>query len=432
MSAPAKAPMTARRLALEVLESWDPSSVYAADLLASLEKQYKISPADRHLAQSLVLGSIRNLMLLDFWVNHLRGSGPLKPTPRHILRLGLLQLLILGFPDHAAVFETVALASPREKPVVNAILRRAGREKDELLAAAAASAPNIRFSLPKFLTDRWFARFGKEDAEKLCISFNEPSSLVVRVNRLKPDAAPPEGAEPVPGAPDFFRISGGLPSDLFASGNLYGQDPATRVAPQLLAPQPGETVLDACAAPGGKAGILAQLMGNEGALVATDPNPARLDRLRTNLKRLGATCAQVRQFDWTAPSPPTSPDSPGAMHYDRILLDVPCSNTGVLGRRVDARWRLTKKSLLELRPVQLAIVQGAVPLLKPGGSLVYSTCSLEPEENEEMVEEILRLFPDLALVEQHLVLPGADGGDGAFAALLRRADAAGGEAPNPA
>jgi 16S rRNA (cytosine967-C5)-methyltransferase len=200
---------------------------------------------------------------------------------------------------------------------------------------------------------------------------------------------------------------------LLKTGAIYIQDPSTRHAVDLLDPRPGERVLDACAAPGGKAFLIAAARGSAEGLLCTDSNDSRLPRLRENLARLHCGAAEVALHDWSTPAP-------AAWHaaFDAILLDVPCSNTGVLRRRVDARWRLRPADLGQLVDLQRAIVRHALPCMRPGGRLVYSTCSVEDEENDHQVAQFLECHPQLRLLDSHRVLPQRDGFDGAFAARL--------------
>jgi len=214
-------------------------------------------------------------------------------------------------------------------------------------------------------------------------------------------------------APGFHKLAGPLPIDLLASGSVYIQDPATRHAVELLAPQPGERILDACAAPGGKAFLIAAALGSADSLVCTDSNEKRLPRLRDNLARLGCAPADVAVHDWTQPAPA---DWHGA--FDAILLDVPCSNTGVIRRRVDVRWRLQTQHLDALLATQRKILENAVPCLKPGGRIVYSTCSIEADENADQVERFLADHPEFKLAGSRQILPFRDGTDGAYAARL--------------
>jgi 16S rRNA (cytosine967-C5)-methyltransferase len=217
----------------------------------------------------------------------------------------------------------------------------------------------------------------------------------------------------VANAPGFFLLEGPLPIALLAAGAIYIQDPATRHAVELLAPQPGERILDACAAPGGKAFLIAAALGSAASLVCTDSNAKRLPRLRQNLTRLHAAEATVDIHDWTQPAPP-------AWHgaFDGILLDVPCSNTGVMRRRVDVRWRLQAPDIDALVHTQRLILENALPCLKPGGRLVYSTCSLEHAENLGQIEAFLAAHPGLTLHSTRDALPFRDHTDGAFAARI--------------
>ena len=205
--------------------------------------------------------------------------------------------------------------------------------------------------------------------------------------------------------PPFTRL------DSFQQGWFYVQDPSTLLAVRELDPQPGERVLDLCAAPGGKLTYIAQLMRNEGCLVAHEATAERLRLVEQNCTRLGVTCVQT-VLPSTLNSQPSTP-------YNRILVDAPCSNTGVMRRRVDLRWRIRPTEIMRLRATQVQLLQQAALLLKPGGTLVYSTCSLEPEENGELVGEFLKSNPQFELKFERALLPFADGVDGAYVAVLR-------------
>ncbi len=395
-----------RSLALDLLLRWQDSDVFIDQLLADADRRHTLSPPDRALLHALVLGVLRHGNLLDLWIDRLR-QGKLKDGPRWILRLGLFQFMHMGMPEHAAVNESVRLAR-HEKGLINAILRSAIREKSTLQAVAELAPADIRYSLPEFLCERWERRFGVGAFHRLAARTQEPAAAFVRLNRLKPQPTPDLG-EPVPDAPDFFRVQH-LPRPELAAGTVYAQDPATSVAPAMLAPTPGSRVLDACAAPGGKTAMLAQMMENRGTLLATDLQAVRLDRLSGNLSRLGVTCAAVESLDWSVPRP-----AGDNRMFDFILLDVPCSNTGVLQRRVDGRWRLTEDDIPRMAALQWKIVENTVPRLAPGGRLVYSTCSLEPEENEAQAERMVAAFPHLRRTITREVLPHETGWDGAFA-----------------
>jgi 16S rRNA (cytosine967-C5)-methyltransferase len=361
---------------------------------------------------------LRNLTLLDFWIDRLR-SGGLDYDTRDLLRLGLYQLFLLEIPEHAAVFETVALAAPRSRSLVNAVLRSATRAKTDLWRDANTRDFSVRKSHPQFLIDRWSENFGETNTEALCDWNNRPAPVYARINRIRISdetfLAQHADAQALPGQKNFVRLRN-IPQDALAAGHCYIQDPSTANACLLLDPQPGDRVLDACAAPGGKTAYTAELMKNEGFLLACDRDENRVETLRNNLERLDARIAQSVRHDWTSGRGLPEQDA-----FDRILVDAPCTNTGVMRRRVDLRWRLTPDDFSRMAVEQLAIVRTTIPLLKPGGVLVYSTCSIEPEENEEVVRAILAEFPFLKLAGQISLLPFRDGFDGAYAAKLVRA-----------
>ncbi len=406
-----------RRLSVEVLESWQKSPRFAIELLDDKVRQAALSGPNAAFLHDIVLTTLRHLNLLDHWIDQLTNGKHLDHRARWVLRIGLVQLLILGVPSHAAVNETVAAAG-RAAALVNAVLRRAGRESDKLLAQRPGLPLAVAYSHPEFLIRRWIKIMGKEKAEALCQWNQTLAPTFIRINRLHDGAD--ERLAQLPGLTphneeDFFQCEN-TPREALKQGLCYAQDPSTAMAPRMLAPLPGETVLDACAAPGGKTAILAQLMCGEGKLIACDSSSTRLTRLRENLTRLHAHIAQVHQHDFLSGSPPPF----GSMLFDRILLDVPCSNTGVMRRRIDVRWRLAEDEFATLAATQRAIVESALRYLKPGGSLVYSTCSIDPEENQQLVKAVLAAHPELELAESRLLFPPKDLTDGAYAARLVR------------
>ena len=244
---------------------------------------------------------------------------------------------------------------------------------------------------------------------------NLPATTYFRVNPLAPTPETLPGT-PLEDAPGFYHLEGALPSALLATGAVYIQDPATRHAVALLDPQPGERILDACAAPGGKAFLIAAALGSAQGLVCTDSNEKRLPRLRENLERLHANEATIEIHDWTEPAPAKWHGS-----FDAILLDVPCSNTGVIRRRVDVRWRLQAPDIEKISITQRKILENALVCLKPGGRIVYSSCSIEHDENLGLVEAFLVDHPELKLHSTRDALPFRDQTDGAFAARIEYA-----------
>ncbi|MEO5722386.1 MAG: 16S rRNA (cytosine(967)-C(5))-methyltransferase RsmB [Chthoniobacterales bacterium] len=411
--------MTARGLAFAALREWRTGRRFADAILQERLRDSPLSGADRAFATELFYGVLRNLTLLDFWIGLLR-SGALDVTSRDLLRLGLYQIFILRTPGHAAVFETVALASARRRSLSNGVLRTAQRRFAELEAAARAAPLGTRKSHPQFLIDRWSQTFGHEAAIAFCEWNNQPAPVYARINPLRISREQflrdQPSSEPLPEIPAFVRLAQ-IPLEALTRGECYIQDPSTRLACELLDPQPSDDVLDACAAPGGKTAYLAALMQNRGTLIACDRDSTRVQILRENLEGLGVANAQTFQHDWSN-GPAFSDHVPST--FDRILLDAPCTNTGVMRRRVDVRWRLRPADFVRMQSEQLRILRTLVLLLKVGGSLVYSTCSTESEENEQVVARALAEFPFLALAEQKTVLPFRDGFDGAFAARLIR------------
>ena len=393
----------------------------------------RLSPVDRGLCHELVCGTVRWQATLDWLIARKTGGRGQKLALQNLLRLGLYQIFWLDrIPDHAAVNETVELAKHAgfntQAGFVNAVLRGYLREADEtkkLLADLKNSQPALGYSQPEWLVEKWRKNFGDEKTRQLLEWNNTPPKNFARSNTLKTDAGKlverwrEENVEY-----DFFTRDwtgenlvfelkshpplATLPS--FRDGWFYIQDPGTLLAVRELDPQPGETILDLCAAPGGKATFIAQLMENQGRLVAHDTFPDRLKLIEENCQRLGVTCVETIL--------PSTLNSQLSTSFDRVLVDAPCSNTGVLRRHVDLRWRISPEEILRLQKTQFELLRQAASVLKPGGTLVYSTCSLEPEENSEVVKEFLAAHQNFKLASERQLLPFADNVDGAFVAHL--------------
>ena len=409
---------SARQTALAALRLWRREKRFADSIISGLLAKTGLAASDRAFALDMFYGVLRNLTLLDFWIDCLRASH-IEINVRDTLRLGLYQVFLLKTPEHAAVYETVAIAPQKQRSIINAILRTATRQKNELLAQAEAQPLFVRTSHPQFLVERWQQRFGAEYTEKLCKWNNRPAPVYGRINRIKTDTESflklyPD-LRPLPDNPDFVEFNS-LPTDALDSGHCYIQDPSTAIACQLLDPKPGERILDACAAPGGKTAYLAQLMQNRGVIIACDRDRERLQILKDNVRRLGATTVRAVRHDWTRNHLPEEILS--IAPFDRVLLDAPCTNTGVVRRRIDVRWRLRPEDFSRMSNEQLIISRAVLGLLKPGGILVYSTCSLEREENEQVVRRLLAEVPGLSLKKETDSLPFRDNFDGAFAAKL--------------
>ncbi len=398
--------------------------------------QARLAPADRALCRELVLGVVRWQATLDWLIARKTAGRTQKPALQNLLRLGLYQLFWLDrVPDHAAVHETVELAKRGgfgpQAGFVNAVLRDYLREREvteRLLAELKTTQPHLGCSHPAWLVARWQQRWGAEKARQLLDWNNTPPNTFARVNTLQIDAGKLVErwrAEDV--EYDFVRRNwleeklvfelkvhpplGQLPS--FAEGWFYVQDPSTLLAVRELDPQPAESVLDLCAAPGGKTTYIAQLMRDEGRIVACDVSQERLKLIHENCARLGVTCVDPILISTLGRRPST--------HFDRVLVDASCSNTGVMRRRVDLRWRIRPEEIERLRAEQLNLLRQAAPLVKPGGVLAYSTCSLEPEENGKVVKQFLGAQPQFKLARERELLPFVDGVDGAYVAALVRA-----------
>ena len=409
---------SSRGLALVALQKWRAGEQFADAILGQLLRSSDLAAPDRAFATELFYGVLRNLLLLDFWIDSLR-SRHLDHDTRDLLRLGLYQLFGLETPEHAAVFETVSLAKPKGRSLINGVLRSATRGKADLVHEASEQGLSVRTSHPQFLVGRWVKSFGEKDTEALCDWNNRPAPIYARINRIKVSKDEfldwHRDAKPLSAHENFARLTN-IPNEGLADGHCYIQDPSTAAACLLLDPKPGDRVLDACAAPGGKTGYIAELMNNEGFILACDRDTSRVRTLQENLERLGVRIGRCVHHDWSRNDP-----LPEADAFDRILIDAPCTNTGVMRRRVDLRWRLRPESFSRMRAEQIGIVRATIPILRPGGALVYSTCSIEPEENEEVVRAILQEFPFLKLAGQVSLLPFRDGFDGAFAAKFVRA-----------
>jgi len=424
-----------RQFASELLDaSRSAAGGYLEDRLDAALGPAGMTAADRRLAQELVFGVTRWQRSLDWIIDQRATKHPPAPRLRNLLRLGLYQLFWLDrIPDHAAIHESVELAkslSPRHAGFVNALLRGCARDRDRIrveLEGLRRRQPPIGCSHPDWLCERWEDRWGRPDLLRLLDWNNSPPPVMARINRLRLTPAElqarwlAEGVDAIPRAWDWtgpdtvfelrsFPPLAALPS--FQMGGFYLQDPSTLLAVRWLDPQPEDRVLDLCAAPGGKATCLAESIRPPGQLVAAEPDPARRSRLADNFARLGISSAIIADDQDPRLAQPAS--------FDRVLADVPCSNTGVLRRRVELRWRLRPSHIPRMAGLQTSILERAAGLTRPGGILVYSTCSLEPEENQRVVQGFLDAHPDWILTDQRQLLPIKDGVDGAYVARLRR------------
>lgn len=399
-----KPPSGARAVAMDVLLSVERAQTFADDALDQALGRSALDSRDRALALELTYGVLRHQGTLDWRLDHVatKSVAKLPARVRMALRLGAYQLLHLDrIPRSAAVNESVALikaGSPGHWPgFVNAVLRALIRTPAPPWpdrAAHPVHALAAEHACPAWLAERWIARFGVQGAGTLCRATTIIPPLTIRVNTLKATretvasrltelgyAVRPTRVSPVGLVLDKCGSVADLP--LFRDGAFYVEDEAAQLVAPILDPQPGELVLDACAAPGGKATHLAALMRNTGEIIAVDRHPARLRLLEDNCRRLGIDIVRAVRADATSSLPRHLREH----RFDRILLDAPCSGLGVLRRHPEGKWRKDADALQRHQTLQRRLLEQAGNRLRPGGVLVYSTCSSEPEENEQVIDQ---------------------------------------------
>ena len=437
-------PEPASTAALRLLDAID-AQAGPLDRLLESRAVVSLDERDRRFVRQLVLGTLRWRGRLD-WILNQFTRRPLEqahPWVRQILRLGAYQLLWLDrIPQRAAVHSSVELAkrfAPGGSALVNAVLRQIARQGPEIsypprqtdLAGHLAAYQ----SHPRWLIERWLERWGETVTETLLQAANTPSTTFLRLNPLRADASGLSQAlaaqgvqlQPAGPLPGFFAAHPAAPlfhSPAYRQGLFQVQDINAGLPVALLDPQAGERILDICSAPGGKTTQMAEIMHDRGLVVAADRSPTRLQRVRHNAERLGLDSIRIMAWD-------ARRDGPGG--FDRVLADVPCTGTGTLGRRPDARWRKRPGQLVQLAGLQDQILRAAFARLRPGGLLVYSTCSLEREENTERIERFLAAEPRAHLEAASIFFPrrpwagrfietrpGREPGDGCFAARIHR------------
>lgn len=407
-----------RKLAADVLRSVE-KGAFADVALDRALQSHPFSGSDRRLVKELVYGSLRQQRTLDALISQL-GSKPAEHQPpnlRLVLRLGLYQLRYLShIPDSAAVNTSVDLAKDLGLKgltgVVNGILRQ------YLRLAETGTDPlqypddpvqrlGIQYSYPDWMIEVWLQQFGLADTEALCQWCNRPPNIDLRVNRRRATVEQVEAAflevgisvSQILGIPYGLRL-GDRPGNVqslpgFAEGWWTVQDASAQLVGLVLDPQPHEVIIDACAAPGGKTTHMAELMDDTGIIWACDRYASRLKKVTENVNRLGLTSIHL----WAGDSRMLSTsgqgeNSPELGTVDRVLLDVPCSGLGTLHRHADARWRQSPETVSELSQLQAELLEDAITWLKPGGRLVYATCTLHPAENEEQIRRFLSHHPD--------------------------------------
>ncbi|VAX39968.1 16S rRNA (cytosine(967)-C(5))-methyltransferase [hydrothermal vent metagenome] len=448
-----------RLIAFDILNKHRTTKKYVADLMAEQFSAQPVSDANRRFVAELVYGAVRRKATLDtFILNQInRLQKDVEEELWTILQVGCYQLAFMNsVPPHAAIYETVDISKQIHKPrwtkFINGVLRGVSRN---LISETTTTTPTSKsfptrngeyrcceqdcfpnpqqsfahyfasaFSFPLWLSKRWAERFDFEELCRIGFHLNKHMPLSLRVNLLKTsredllnlfqksDIAAVAGKEEEAILLEQSQIKiPQLPG--FNEGMFVVQNPSALFASSLLAPMPGEEVLDLCAAPGTKTTHIAEMMQNKGILIATDVDEKRLDKITENATRLGLDMIQTELIDKTDFA--TIPKGP----FDAILLDVPCSNTGVLNKRPEARWRIIPKDLEELPAIQLQLLEVATNRITPNGRIVYSTCSIEPEENQNVIATFLQSHPEMKLIKEQKQVPQKNH-DGAYTALLQR------------
>ena len=417
-------PLDARKTALIILDALDQGRQTLDTLMDRYAAAEQVkSRRDRALLQTLVYGVLRWRGRLDYIIAHFSSTrfDKINPKVLNILRLAIFQMIYLDRIPHSAAVNTAvdmakASAAPWVARYVNALLRKASREHqnvnfpDTAQNTIAALATNKSF--PEWIIRRWLQRYGQEQTSDLCDATNSIPSITVRTNTLK--VSPPkllkeldgetDRAKPTTCSPDgitFFNPGTSIPRlSGFADGWFQVQDEAAQLTSLLLGPKPGETVLDACAGLGGKTGHIAQLMDNQGAVVALDINNSKLSQLEAEMRRLGMSIVSTLCLDLEQQSQqlPTK-------GFDRILLDAPCSGIGVMRRNPDIKWYRSEKDLVKNKARQIRLLKNLAPAVKPGGVMVYAVCSPEPEESKEVIDRFLNQRRDYAISDHCGGLP---------------------------
>ena len=413
-----------RKIALFILNTLDKGRKTLDRVMQDVTAETPLLPRrDLALLYALVYGVLRWRGRLDWTVGHFSNTDMKKIDPKvlNILRLGLFQIIYLDrIPVSAAVNTSVEMAKPfaplHVVRFVNAILRRAAGEYKNIpfpdLNKDPLSALAVEKSFPKWLIKRWLERFGLNETGALCDSANTIPPITVRTNTLKTTRDKlVQSLEREVGkifrtiyAPDgvcLFNLKKSIPDmKSFEDGWFQVQDEAAQLVTHLLNPQPGENVLDACAGLGGKTGHIAQMMKNHGNVVAMDKDDEKLLQLKTEMKRLGVSIVTTDHYDLNK-----SLSKKHFSEFDRVLLDAPCSGLGVLRRNPDIKWTKSKKRLKIHQEKQVTFLNNLATFVKPSGVLVFSVCSLEPEENEMVINDFLNKRSNFVIENSTMGLP---------------------------
>ncbi len=439
-----------RDVAVEILLQIEKNQAYSNLLLNTMIKKHKVNEKDIGLLTEIVYGTIQRRDTLDYFLaNFIKKAKKLELWVKILLRISLYQLVYLDrVPDRAVLFEAVEIAKKRGHKgiasLVNGVLRSIQREglpdlneisnENERLA--------IRTSHPLWLIDKWVKQFGFSETEKMCEANLIPPSQTARVNQMKVgvnDLIEQLNANDIPVrrgdlSEDAIKgLKGNLAlTEAFTEGNLTIQDESSMLVARALNPKPGEMILDACAAPGGKSTHIAERMQGSGVVHSLDLHEHKVKLIKQQADRLSLNNIQAEALDSRKASERFEPES-----FDRILVDAPCSGFGVLRRKPDIKYTKTNDDIERLAELQLEILQEVAPLLKKGGVLVYSTCTIDKEENSDVVEAFLANHHEFSRVEslnaylpekirpyinkgEVQILPHYFGTDGFYIASLRK------------
>lgn len=437
----------ARRAAFDVLRRVEAEGAFASVLIAELPEK-GLSREDRALAQEIALGVLRWRRSLDYFI-HRYSRKPVERLDLPVLialRMGLYQLRNLTrVPASAAVNESVNLVKHARAlsaaGFVNAVLRNAARHAGEGAGEGVEGALerfSVEVSHPPWMLERWVAMLGEDEARQLALANNEPPPVAFRVNTLRADAVQTVArlrskgvaVRPSSSVPEAFVVEGGPVGALFElveSGAVYLQDEASQLVSLILEPERGDRILDLCAAPGSKTSHIAALTAGAAWVVACDLHPHRAARLAAACRRLGASTVDALASDCTRNLPIEA-----GQKFDRVLVDAPCTGTGTLRRHPEIKWRLAAEDVSRMAEVQLSLLSNGASAVAERGRIVYSTCSVEPEENEEVVRQFLNAHASFRQVrpEAHddlvtpegfvRTFPHRHATDGFFAAVLEK------------
>lgn len=436
--------MKGREVALEVLTRMEKGKGFIDNILEGALRRHQLTELDRRFIQEITYGVTKLKKHLDYIIDGVSKKRKARPVVRNVLRMGVYQILFMSkVPDYAAVDESVKLIKQKDSRLagfVNALLRKIVQEGHRVLFPDPAKEPakhlSTFYSHPEWLVQKWLKRHGYNQTKELCRVNNTVPRLSIRVNTLRISSQKllerlrKEGAEAIPGRYIDYVYYLAIDKPIvklssFQEGLFQVQDESAVLVGELFDAKPGESIVDLCASPGGKSTHLAQLIEDDGLVVAVDVSMMRLRPLIENLKRLG-----IRSIR------PVVSDSRyfRVKNCDGILLDVPCSGSGTLRRRPDLRWRMSEDDIKALTQIQLKLLENGASFLKVGGRLVYSTCSIEPNENEDVVhrflsthhhfslEPIPERFPKELVRDGYYLstYPHRHGLDGTFGCLLRK------------